>query len=134
MKKSMLCCAEDKVRGGEDEGPGHGCLDLGQVLPQWPAAETGTNMDFPVLCCIMLGNDSLFCRKCNHTTLVSTVSSCLCCDFHGDMWLCSIHALYDSDYSCFNYLAYFFLLLQIVYYEVERLFILQLYCLLSFFR
>ena len=45
MKKSMLCCAEDKVRGGKDEGPGHGCLDLGQVLLQWPAAETGMDMD-----------------------------------------------------------------------------------------
>lgn len=32
--------AEDKVRGGEDEGPGHGCLDLGPVLPQRPATET----------------------------------------------------------------------------------------------
>ena len=41
--------AEDKVWGGEDEGPGDGCLDLGQVLPQWPAAETGMNVKCPVL-------------------------------------------------------------------------------------
>ena len=41
--------AEDKVWGGEDEGPGDGCVDLGQVLPQWPAAETGMNAKCPVL-------------------------------------------------------------------------------------
>jgi len=86
-------------------------------------------IDFPVLRCIMLGNDSSFCCECNHTMLVSIVSSCLCSDFHGAMWLCTIHALPDSDYSCFNYLAYFFSPLQIVYYLVYRLFILQLYCL-----
>jgi hypothetical protein len=36
--------AEDKIWGGKDEGPGNGCLDLGQVLPQWSAAETGMKM------------------------------------------------------------------------------------------
>lgn len=41
--------AEDKVWGGEDEGPGDGCLDLGQVLPQWPAAETCMNVKCFVL-------------------------------------------------------------------------------------
>jgi hypothetical protein len=32
--------AEDKVWSGEDERPGLGYPDLGQVLPQWSPSET----------------------------------------------------------------------------------------------
>lgn len=57
----MFCGgAEDKVWCGANEGPGHGCLDLGQVLPQWTIAETGMPEECPVLWPIVPGQRFFF--------------------------------------------------------------------------
>jgi hypothetical protein len=63
--------AEDKVWSGEDERPGLGYPDLGQVLPQWSSSETCMRNLFFRFLTVMLGNDFLFCYECTNNMKLS---------------------------------------------------------------